>query len=213
MPANPLLNGLLNVPDQGLGAAPTNGLAPPNLLLPPDSGAPTQAQGIAQTGSALWQAVQALQWPSVADQKAMLQPLPGWQGQAVDAARQYANALMMGTTAPGAAKGIDGVRQAWDALGVDHAVSEGNGTITLSKIVVPQDVRNQGVGSQALQQLTDYADATGQRIVLSPSKDFGATSMSRLTDFYKSAGFRPNKGRSRDFTTMESMIRDPAGAE
>ena len=104
MPANPLLNGLLNVPDQGFGVAPTNGLAPPNLLLPPDSGAPTQAQGVAQAGSALWQAVQALQWPSVADQKAMLQPLPGWQGQAVDAARQYANSLLMGSTAP---RGLD----------------------------------------------------------------------------------------------------------
>lgn len=213
MPANPLLNGLLNVPDQGFGAAPTNGLAPPNPLLPPDSGAPTQAQGVAQAGSALWQWLQGQRAQS--RQMGLLDPATGLptQAGAVDAARQYANALMMGTTAPGAAKGIDGVRQAWDALGVDHAVSEGNGTITLSKIVVPQDVRNQGVGSQALQQLTDYADATGQRIVLSPSKDFGATSMSRLTDFYKSAGFRPNKGRSRDFTTMESMIRDPAGAE
>ena len=144
----------------------------------------------------------------------MLRPLPGWQGTAVNAAQQYANALLMGTTAPGAGggSGIDGVRQAWDALGVDHAMSEGNGTISLSKIVVPADVRNQGVGTQAMQHLTDYADQTGQRIVLTPSKDFGATSMSRLTDFYKSMGFIPNKGRSRDFTTMESMIRDPQAA-
>jgi len=32
----------------------------------------------------------------------MLAPLPGWQGVAVNAAGQYANALMMGTTAPAA---------------------------------------------------------------------------------------------------------------
>jgi GNAT superfamily N-acetyltransferase len=101
------------------------------------------------------------------------------------------------------------VQSAWDKLGINHAISEGDGTITLSKIVVPADARNQGVGSQALQHLADYADTTGQRIVLTPSKDFGATSMSRLADFYKNLGFKANKGRSRDFTTRESMIRDP----
>jgi GNAT superfamily N-acetyltransferase len=84
-----------------------------------------------------------------------------------------------------------------------------DGTITLSKIIVPPDARNQGVGSQALQHLADYADTTGQRIVLTPSKDFGATNLSRLADFYKNLGFKANKGRSRDFTTRESMIRDP----
>ena len=42
------------------------------------------------------------QWPSVERQREMLAPLPGWQGVAVNAAGQYANALMMGTTAPAA---------------------------------------------------------------------------------------------------------------
>jgi GNAT superfamily N-acetyltransferase len=311
-----------------------NGLGPPmlNYAAPPNQAAPTVGQGVAQTAADVAQA-----WPSVEEQRRMLQPLPGWQGTAVDAAKQWAEGVMMGTTAPGETPGlspaerfqdafdaaharsgladvskvhffehgpneveishiqvdpdkrgqgigntlmgtateladkhgvtlhaspasdadasagldyeglrdwyqrwgfdqpgggdrltrspsttapgdvlppgIDSVRHAWDALGVDHAMSEGNGTITLSKVVVPPDVRNQGVGSQAMQHLTDYADATGQRIVLSPSKDFGATSMSRLTDFYKGMGFKPNKGRSRDFTTMESMIRDPVQAD
>ena len=103
MPATPLLNGLLNVPDQSYGGAPTNGLAPPNLLLPPDSGAPTQAQGVTQAGSALWQWLQGQRAQS--RQMGLLDPATGLptQAGAVDAARQYANALMMGTTAPGSA--------------------------------------------------------------------------------------------------------------
>jgi ribosomal protein S18 acetylase RimI-like enzyme len=140
--------------------------------------------------------------------------MPTHEGVA-SAGRQYLDALMASTSASGgrsalpAAKSIDDVSQAWDGLGINHALSENNGTITLSKIIVPPDTRNQGVGSQALQHLADYADATGQRIVLTPTKDFGATSISRLTDFYKGLGFKPNKGRSRDFTTREGMIRDP----
>jgi len=47
------------------------------------------------------------QWPSVERQRQMLQPLPGWQGTAVGAAHQYANALLMGTTAPRSSGLID----------------------------------------------------------------------------------------------------------
>lgn len=96
----------------------------------------------------------------------------------------------------------------WDAAGIKNAVSERNGTITLSQIVVPQEARGAGQGSAAMQALVDYADRTGQRVVLSPSSDFGG-SKKRLVEFYKRFGFVENKGRNKDFTTMESMIRAP----
>lgn len=104
---------------------------------------------------------------------------------------------------------LDAIRGAWDAAGIDHAIAENKGTITLSKIVVPKDQRSQGIGTNAMNQLMDYADTTGQRIVLSPSADFGGNK-SRLVDFYKQLGFGENTGRARDFTTRETMIRDPA---
>jgi len=113
----------------------------------------------------------------------------------------------------GMAKDLAGVKKAWDALNLDHHVYENGNTITLSKIVVPESARNTGVGTQAMQQLIDYADQTGKQIALTPDKAFGATSMSRLTDFYKQLGFTPNKGRSRDFTTKETMIRNPRRSE
>lgn len=100
------------------------------------------------------------------------------------------------------------VKKAWDAAGINHSLSEKNGVISLGKIVVPKEARGQGIGSDAMRQITDYADATGQRIVLTASSDFGGTK-SRLVDFYKSLGFVENKGKNKDFTTMAGMIREP----
>jgi hypothetical protein len=54
---------------------------------------------VAQTAADVAQALPS--WPSVEEQRRMLQPLPGWQGTAVDAAKQWAEGVMMGTTAPG----------------------------------------------------------------------------------------------------------------
>lgn len=100
------------------------------------------------------------------------------------------------------------VQQQWGVAGIKSAVSERDGTITLSQIVVPKEERSVGKGTSAMQALIDYADRTGQRVVLSPSSDFGG-SKKRLVEFYKRFGFVENKGRNKDFTTMESMIREP----
>ena len=83
-----------------------NGLGPPmlNYAAPPNPAAPTVGQGVAQTAADVAQALPS--WPSVEEQRRMLQPLPGWQGTAVDAAKQWAEGVMMGTTAPGDAPGF-----------------------------------------------------------------------------------------------------------
>ena len=94
-------------------------------------------------------------------------------------------------------------------LGIVESIYESGGDITLSRIIVPKEARGTGTGTKAMQLLTDFADATGKRIVLTPSKDFGASSVPRLVKFYKRSGFVENKGRNRDFTTREAMIRDP----
>ena len=110
-------------------------------------------------------------------------------------------------------RSLSDVTSAWDAKGISHAVSENDRAITVSKIVVPEGARKQGVGTAAMQELTDYADEVGKRIELSPSTDFGATSKARLERFYKQFGFEKNTGRARDFTTRETMIREPAGRD
>jgi GNAT superfamily N-acetyltransferase len=96
----------------------------------------------------------------------------------------------------------------WDAAGITGDVYENRGVITLSRIVVPEGQREQGTGTAALQALVDYADRTGQRVVLSPSADFGGNKK-RLMEFYKRFGFVENKGRNKDFAVSETMIREP----
>jgi hypothetical protein len=104
---------------------------------------------------------------------------------------------------------IRDISDAWTARGIKNTLSERHGVITVSQIVVPTDTRGQGAGTSAMRELSAYADRTSQRIELSPSVDFGATSRTRLVQFYKRFGFIENKGRNRDFTTREAMIREP----
>ena len=87
-----------------------------------------------------------------------------------------------------------------------------NDDISLKRIIVPKEMRGTGIGSLAMNYLVDYADLKGKRIVLTPSKDFGASSVARLKAFYKRFGFVENKGRHRDFTTRETMFRPAKGA-
>lgn len=106
------------------------------------------------------------------------------------------------------APSLDQIMQNAKNSNVKLDISENNGVINLSRIVVPKEQRGTGVGSGIMKQLVDYADATGSRITLSPSTDFGATSVSRLKDFYKQFGFVENKGRNKDFSTRETMYRE-----
>lgn len=103
---------------------------------------------------------------------------------------------------------LDTVRQQWDAAGITHDMSEKNGAITLSRIVVPEADRGAGKGTAAIQSLVDYADRTGQRVMLTPAADFGGNKK-RLVELYKRFGFVENKGKNKDFTTQERMIREP----
>ena len=82
-------------------------------------------------------------------------------------------------------------------------------TLYLSKIAVPKEQREQGLGSQAMQDIVDKADAEGKKIVLSPSTGYGATSVNRLKEFYKRFGFVENKGRNKNYAISETMYREP----
>jgi predicted GNAT family N-acyltransferase len=87
-------------------------------------------------------------------------------------------------------------------------ISENPKSLDLSKIVVPKEIRGQGIGSSVMNDLTQYADETGKQINLTPSADFGGN-VNRLKSFYKNFGFIENKGKNKDFTTRETMIRPP----
>ena len=87
-------------------------------------------------------------------------------------------------------------------------IGESPTALNLSRIVVPPEMRGQGVGSNVMKDLIQYADENGKQINLSPSADFGG-SPTRLKKFYSRFGFNENRGRNRDFSTTETMVRKP----
>lgn len=78
----------------------------------------------------------------------------------------------------------------------------------LSRIEVPKEARNSGIGTEVMRSLTTAADAEGAQIALSPSADFGGNKK-RLEQFYKRFGFAENTGKARDLSVSETMIRAP----
>lgn len=67
--------------------------------------------------------------------------------------------------------------------------------------------KNAGAGSRLMEEICRWADLNGVTLTLTPSTDFGATSVSRLERFYRRFGFIPNKGRRSNFVTRQSMYR------
>ena len=97
-----------------------------------------------------------------------------------------------------------------DFPGLKMDLAEGHGKASLSRIVVPAADRSKGIGTKAMTHLTDWADANGKTVTLSPSSDFGGNK-TKLVEFYKRFGFVENKGRNKDFSVSDTMIREPKG--
>ena len=91
--------------------------------------------------------------------------------------------------------------------GIDLDLYDSGEYLILSRIVIPKNKRGEGIGSKVMNQITQYADKLNKPIYLTPSKDFGATSISRLERFYSQFGFK--KKDKSDFSTRETMVRMP----
>jgi len=107
-----------------------------------------------------------------------------------------------------APKSIEDIKSKNPDVELDLYENKSTKEISLSKIVVPKEMRNQGVGTEIMHDVTRYADANQSRINLTPSNEFGGIK-SRLVNFYKGFGFVENKGKNRDFSTREDMYRLP----
>lgn len=104
------------------------------------------------------------------------------------------------------------IAEKWRQQGITLYIFEKEDLIILDSLIVPKDRRKQGIGTQIMQELINYADSVGKRIELSPGQkgDYhGTTSRKRLVDFYKRFDLLENKGRNKDFTTNKSMYREP----
>lgn len=117
-----------------------------------------------------------------------------------DAAKNVGKAVRKGS--------VDRISRNWEKRGVESYIDEGDNYIRLRSVIVPESRRGEGLGTQFMDDLTDYSDQTGKPILLTPSTAYGASSKSRLEGFYKGFGFQPNAGRNRDFSLPnEAMIR------
>lgn len=75
--------------------------------------------------------------------------------------------------------------------------------LELGRLVIPKNKRGTGLGSEIMQKIIDYADQAKKDIRLTPTTDFGATSVARLKKFYSRFGFEKN----RDLKYMDTMVR------
>lgn len=79
--------------------------------------------------------------------------------------------------------------------------------VELKLIQVSKENRGSGIGSQIMEEITDWADANNKIVVLSPSE----VKRNKLIKWYKTFDFVENKGRNKDFRFMNRMIRYPQG--
>jgi GNAT superfamily N-acetyltransferase len=111
-------------------------------------------------------------------------------------------------------KSLDDIVGGWENKGVKLDVSGGGEKpLGISRIVVPEDMRSQGIGSQVMNDLVAHADDANKMMTLTPSKDFGASSVDRLRNFYKQFGFVENKGKNKDYSISDTMYRKPTAVE
>jgi predicted GNAT family N-acyltransferase len=102
---------------------------------------------------------------------------------------------------------VERLREQFPSL--DFYVSVRSGSMSLDRVVVPKADRGSGLGSAFMKALTAEADRLRLVITLSPSTDFGGSSVARLEAFYKRFGFVKNKGRHKDFAISDAMYRLP----
>lgn len=78
----------------------------------------------------------------------------------------------------------------------------------IALLQVPKPLRRNGIGSEALRELTMAADRNGWTLAGTPDMPFGS-SRAGLDRLYRRFGFMSNRGRHADFTISESRIRRP----
>jgi GNAT superfamily N-acetyltransferase len=91
-----------------------------------------------------------------------------------------------------------------EPVGVVELFDRGNGYVVLDKILVYDTARGQGIATQAMKQIIDKYRAERKIITLTPDSVYGANK-NKLIRWYTSLGFVLNKGKNKDFKTMQLM--------
>jgi hypothetical protein len=88
------------------------------------------------------------------------------------------------------------------------SIYEKHDSLVVKAIIIKPELRESGYGTKIMNEIINYADNNNKIVALTPSNSYGGTK-NRLIKFYKQFGFVPNKGRNKNFSFMEAMIRYP----
>jgi GNAT superfamily N-acetyltransferase len=156
----------------------------------PNALAPVQAisRDAAPTPADAWE----YNAPVVADAARQAQNPEFWR----EAAQQYGNALLMGSTTP-----VGGIRLApngvimrgSDAVGKVN-FEHGDAFTRIGSIEVNPSHQNQGIGSSVIRQIQDEAAQRNNPVVLTTDAFRGKDAQSAQLRLYQRLGFQPNKG-------------------
>ena len=95
-------------------------------------------------------------------------------------------------------------------VGEMELMTRGNKYLVLDKIFIEKEFRGLGYANDAMRLLFEYCDNNKKIITLTPDNVWGA-SKGKLLKWYKSLGFILNKGKNKDFETMQLMYKLPKG--
>lgn len=91
---------------------------------------------------------------------------------------------------------------------IDREIQGGSRYIVVDKIFIEPEFRGEGYAGDAMKILFQFADKHNIIITLTPDNLWGSN-VNKLKKWYKSLGFIENKGKSKDFQTMQLMYRLP----
>jgi len=80
--------------------------------------------------------------------------------------------------------------------------------IEINMIRIHNSFRGQGIATEILQRICDYADDFEKILHLTPTDEFGSNKK-KLTEFYKRFGFVMNAGKNKVSRFKDTMIRFP----
>jgi GNAT superfamily N-acetyltransferase len=87
---------------------------------------------------------------------------------------------------------------------VNFFITEDDHYITLQKIIIDNEYRGSGIGTDFMNKLKEYAVSVNKELYLSPSSDFGGRK-NKLTNWYKKLQFK-NKPKNDFESPNETMV-------
>jgi len=112
-----------------------------------------------------------------------------------DAAQQYGDTLLMGTTAPRAVSIHPSGTIVSDGVNVGRVKFEhGDQSTRIANIEVDPSFQNQGIGSDVIRQIQEEAAARGNPVVLTTDAMRGKEAQANQRRLYERLGFTPNRG-------------------